>query len=132
MFHISTHTQLFLTGGLVEPILALNVVSFLLSCGKGGELKCEIGLRIEVAGERGGTEERAELVLLLSVEIDFEGLGIVHRAEFRFSVFRLKVVVIVGVVAQYVEAPSPVGPPGEVGLIVKEVGAVFSVGVGRP
>ena len=129
VFHIGSYAELFLCGRLVQPVFALNVVGLLLPGAERRYLQSQVCVGIEVARQGGGAEIGAEEILLLSVEIYLEGLGVHHRSEACLAVLRFEVVVVVGDVAYHVEAPAAVGVPGQVGLIVQEVGAVFAVGV---
>ena len=131
MLPVSSYTKLFLSRSLVEPVLTLDVECFLLLGGVRRQLECQIGVGIEVACQRGSSEEGAEKVFFLTVEIYFEGLGIFQRAKFCFTAFRLKIVLVVRYVTQHIQRPPCVGPPRKIGLIIKEGRVVFSVRVGR-
>ena len=81
--------------------------------------------------DRGRTEKGAKLVLLLTIKIDLEGFGILHRAEMRFAVGGHEVVVVVGDIADDVKRPTIVGTPRKVSLIVQKIGAVFAIDICR-
>lgn len=62
----------------------------------------------------------------MSVEINLERLYILHRTEFRLTVFRREVVVVVRNVSEQLYLPTLIGCVCKVGLIVDERRAVFS------
>ena len=86
MFHVGSHAQVLLCLCVVQPVLSLYVVGFLLFC---MESRCQqanlrVGRQHSLYAE--GAEECAEDVSLLSVEVHFEMLDVLHRAERRLSV----------------------------------------------
>ena len=77
-------------------------------------------------------EEGSEDVALLSVEVHLEGAHVLHGAKRGLAVAGLEVVVVLGDVADEVDGPALVGTERDVGLIVEEIGAVFSFRLQRP
>ena len=72
MFHVRTHAEVLLSLGVVEPVLAHDVIAFTLF---GVEGRCQefyAGMLIEVAGDAGCAEEGTEHILFLAVEIHLE------------------------------------------------------------
>ena len=118
MQEVGSNAEIFACFRLREPILSLNVVLFLLLC---RECWCQYGDRSavgDVAPNAQCSEICSEKVFLLSVEIDAEWLYILQCAELSFTVFRFKVVVVVGNVAYKIDRPSPVGFIIKIGLVI--------------
>ena len=131
MLKVGANTQILTRLGLVEPVLALNVV-FLLFLGiEGTSYQRQVGLRTEVARDAKSSEVGDEAVFLVSVKIHLETLHILHRSKGGLSVFGLKVVMVVGYVAYEVEFPSLVGSITQIGLVVEVFGLVLTLGFHR-
>ena len=127
VLHVGTDAELLVAVRLVEPVLALDIVGLLLAVVEGGCGKAD-GTRFpKSACCPNGAEEGAELVFLLTVEIDFEGLHILQRAEVRLAVGRGEVVVVAVDIDDGVEGPVLRGCPSHIGLIVEEVGLVLAL-----
>ena len=82
-------------------------------------------------GDAEGTEERAEKVFFLSIEIDAERFDVLHGTEAGFPIFGFKVIVIVGNVSDKVDAPFRVGLITQIGLVVNKRRLVFAFGLKR-
>ena len=131
VLHIGAHTEVLTGFCLCEPVLSLNVVGFLLLGIEGRRDEREVGVLGQVSGDVERAKEGAEQVALPTVEIDAEGLHVLHRAKLGLAVFGLEVVVVVRNVADEVDGPALVGLPGQVGLVVEEVRIVFALGLQR-
>ena len=126
MFHVRSNSQLFRRLGVVKPILALNVVCLLFFRmeGRGKDFHC--GGVAEMASYGSGSEHGAEDILFLTIEIDLKRLNVFHRSKACLTVLWLEIVVVFRDVTDDVNAPSLVWLPADIGLIVKEIGSVFS------
>ena len=131
MLEEGTHTEVLAGLGLCEPVLPLYVVFLLFSrveCRRDERERRAVG---QVMGDAEGTEERAEKVFFLSIEIDAERFDVLHGTEAGFPIFGFKVIVIVGNVSDKVDAPFRVGLITQIGLVVNKRRLVFAFGLKR-
>ena len=131
VLEVGAHAEVLGCLSLREPVLPLYVVLLTLT---GGECRAEERHRggvAPVACDAHRAEISPEAVLLLTVEIDFERLHVLERAEGSLAALRLESIMVVRDVADDVKAPQLVGPPVEVGLVVEEVWFVLTVGLHR-
>ena len=127
MFEIGAHGKVFRCLRLVEPVLSLNVVTFLFAGEEGTADERERGQAAQPPGERERPEVGEETVFLLPVEVDAEALHVFQRAERRLAVLRYEVVVVVGDVAYQVHLPQLRRLVVQISLVVEKVGPVFPV-----
>ena len=131
MFHVCAHSEVLARFGLGEPVLSLYVVAFLLLGREGRGYERERGALGKLPGERERTEECAEHVFFVTVEVHLERLHVLHRAEIGLAVVWREVVVVLRDVAYEVYLPALAGRNAQVGLIVEEIGLVFALGFER-
>ena len=135
MLHISSHAKASLAyrGSLVHPVFARDVVGDLLVGHEGRSHQLQAGVPQSVVAQSQGTEERVELVLLVSVEIDLETVCHLVGAKGRLAAFGGESVVVHGDVAQETEVPLLVFAkrPGQERLVVEEDWVILALCIER-
>ena len=126
VLHVCSNAKCLARFGIVEPVLSLGVVGLLFFGIKGRDEKRQTCLIGEIALDAEGTEQGAEDVFLLTVEIHSEGLDIVHSSEGCLTVGGNKVEVVFGNVANEINVPSLVRGESDICLIVEKVRPVFA------
>lgn len=129
MLHIGAHTKILACLRLGKPVLPLYVILFLLVGMKRRRRKCQPCILAETARNAQRAEIRSEQVFFASVEIHLERLYILHCAETRLTILRIKIIMALGNVAHQLYFPSAVGFIRQVRLIVKKVRTIFSLGL---
>ena len=129
VLHVSAHTQLLVAVGLIEPVLSLYVVGLLLPGAECRGREAHAPCLARLARYLDGAEEGAEEVALLSVEIYFEALHVLQRAEFRLAAGWLEVVSVLADVAYAVDGPVLARCPAGISLVVEESWLVFALGL---
>ena len=119
------------TTGLIEPILAVDVVAdeFVGLIARSQERERVVFIRIEA--ERKRSEESLETVLFEAVEVDLERLGIGTCAETRFARFRGEAIVVDGNIAQERNFPLFVWGKVDESLIIEVFRVVFALAFER-
>ena len=135
MLHVTSHAEACLAhrSRLVHPVFARDVVGHLLVGHEGRSHQLQACVPQSVVAQGQGAEERVELVLLVSVEIDLEAVGHLVGAEGRLAAFGCESVVVHGDVAQETEVPLLVFAecPGQERLVVEEDWVIFALCVQR-
>ena len=109
----------------------MYVVGLLLLGVEGGGKEADAGLLGKYTTQPYRAEQRAEDILLLTVEVDLERLHVLHSAKRRLTVRRTEVIVVFRNITYQVQRPALVGLVGDIGLVVQEVRTVFAFGFQR-
>ena len=112
---------------VVEPVLALDVVCFLLLAVVCRSLQRDEGMFGKLARDARRHEVGSEQVLLLTVEINLEFLYVVECSEGCRSVRWLKLIAVSRVVPDEVDSPPFVWRPACIVLVINEVWTVFAL-----
>ena len=131
VLHVCAYSEIGAHLRVVEPVLALRVISFLLFCVKCRCKQRQGCVRPEMARYAERAEQGPEYVFLASVEIYAERFYVFQRSERCLTVCGSEVVVVFRYVAYQVDRPPLVWPVTYVSLIIEEVRVILSFGVER-